>query len=122
MHETFHLDKEHQFLEDNGREIFLTYLRPIINGIGNYYIEAQTRDNNRMDVVVDYLGIRYVVELKIWRGDSYNQRGEEQLCRYLESFDLQVGYLLSFCFNRKKQSGLLPPVQLKGRTLIEAIV
>ena len=122
MHETFHLDKEHQFLEDNGREIFLTYLRPIINGIGNYYIEAQTRDNNRMDVVVDYLGIRYVVELKIWRGDSYNQRGEEQLCRYLESFDLQVGYLLSFCFNQKKQSGLLPPVQLKGRTLIEAIV
>ena len=67
-------------------------------------------------------GKQYVIEMKIWRGNAYNERGEEQLCRYLESFDLQVGYLLSFCFNRKKQSGLLPPVQLKGRTLIEAIV
>lgn len=122
MNETFHLDKEHQFLEDNGREIFLTYLRPIINGVGNYYIEAQTRNNDRMDVVIDYLGIRYVIELKIWRGNAYNQRGEEQLCRYLEYFNLQRGYLLSFCFNKNKQSGLLPPVVLNGRTLIEVLV
>ena len=122
MNETFHLDKDHKFLEENGREIFLTYLRPIINGVGNYYIEAQTRNNDRMDVIIDYLGNRYVIELKIWRGSSYNQRGEEQLYRYLEYFHLQKGYLLSFCFNKQKKSGLLPPVELNGRTLIEAIV
>ena len=122
MNETFHLDKDHKFLEENGREIFLTYLRPIINGVGNYYIEAQTRNNDRMDVIVDYLGIRYVIELKIWRGNSYNQRGEEQLYRYLEYFHLQKGYLLSFCFNKQKKSGLLPPVELNGCTLIEAII
>ncbi len=122
MNQTFDLDKDHQFLEDNGREIFLTYLRPIINGVGNYYIEAQTRDHNRMDVIVDYLGTQYVIELKIWRGNAYNERGEEQLCRYLEYYDLQTGFLVSFCFNKKRKSGLLPPVKLKGRTLIEAIV
>lgn len=44
------------------------------------------------------------------------------LCRYLEYFDLKEGNLLSYCFNKTKQSGLLPPVVLKGRTLIEAIV
>ena len=118
----FNMDKDHKFLEENGREIFLTYLRPIINGVGNYYIETQTRDHQRMDVVVDYLGSRYVIELKIWRGNAYNERGEEQLTCYLEHFDLQTGYLLSFCFNKDKQPGLLPPVQLNGRTLIEAIV
>lgn len=64
----------------------------------------------------------YVIELKIWRGNAYNERGEEQLCRYLEYFDLQQGYLLSFCFNKTKTSGLLPPVELNGRILIEAIV
>ena len=35
---------------------------------------------------------------------------------------LHEGYLLSFCFNKIKKSGLLPPVELNGRTLIEAIV
>lgn len=122
VNETFDMDRDHAFLEENGRQIFLTYLRPVINGIGNYYIEARTRNNDRMDVVVDYLGIRYVIELKIWRGNAYNERGENQLSRYLEDFDLQTGYLLSFCFNKKKQPGLQPPLVLKGRTLIEAIV
>ncbi len=122
MNQTFDMDKEHKFLEDNGREVFLTYLRPIINGVGNYYIEVQTRDHERMDIVIDYFGIRYVIELKIWRGNAYNERGEEQLRRYLEYFDLQQGYLVSFCFNKNKTPGLLPPVSIGNRTLIEAIV
>ena len=57
----------------------LLYLKPIINGTGNYYIEAQTRDQSRTDVIVDYLGKQYVIELKIWRGNEYNKRGEKQL-------------------------------------------
>jgi len=122
MNQTFDMDKDHKFLEENGRQIFLTYLRPIINGVGHYHIEEQTRDCDRMDVVIDYLSRQYVIELKIWRGNAYNERGEDQLCRYLEYFDLQTGYLLSFCFNKTKKPGLLPAIELKGRTLIEAIV
>ena len=30
-----------------------TTLSRIINGTGNYYIEAQTRDNRRTDIVID---------------------------------------------------------------------
>ncbi len=122
MNQTYKMDHDHEFIENDARKVFLTYLRPIINGIGSYHIEEQTRDHDRMDVVIDYLGKQYVIELKIWRGNAYNERGEEQLCRYLEYFDLQEGYLLSFCFNKTKQSGLQAPVVLKGRTLIEAIV
>ena len=122
MNQTYDMDKEHKFLEENGREIFLTYLRPIINGVGNYYIEPQTRDHERMDIVVDYLGAQYVIELKIWRGNAYNQRGEEQLKGYLERFDLQTGYLVSFCFNKNKRPGLLVPVEIDGRKLVEAVV
>ena len=122
MRQTYKMDHANEFIEDDGRKVFLTYLRPVINGIGSYHIEEQTRDHDRMDVVIDYLGKQYVIELKIWRGNAYNERGEEQLCRYLEYFDLKEGYLLSFCFNKNKQSGLLPPVELNGRTLIEAIV
>lgn len=122
MNQTYKMDHDNEFIENDARKVFLTYLRPIINGIGSYHIEEQTRDHDRMDVVIDYLGKQYVIELKIWRGNAYNERGEEQLLRYLEYFDLQTGYLLSFCFNKSKKSGLLAPVSIKGRTLIEAIV
>ena len=122
MNQTYKMDHANEFIENDARKVFLTYLRPVINGIGSYHIEEQTRDHDRMDVVIDYFGKQYVIELKIWRGNAYNERGEEQLCRYLEYFDLQEGYLLSFCFNKTKKSGLLPPVELNGRTLIEAIV
>ena len=122
MNKTYKMDHDNEFIENDARKVFLTYLRPVINGIGSYHIEEQTRDHERMDVVIDYLGKQYVIELKIWRGNAYNERGEQQLCRYLEYFDLKEGYLLSFCFNKTKQSGLLPPVELNGRTLIEAVV
>ena len=47
-----------------GRKFFLLYLKPIINGTGNYYLEAQTRDARRTDVIVDYRGEQFIVELK----------------------------------------------------------
>ena len=111
-----------EFVENQGRKLFLLYLRPIINGVGNYYVEAETRDRTRTDIIIDYKGKQYVIELKIWHGDEYNSRGEALLSDYLNYFDLNEGYMLSFCFNKNKQSGLLPPVELNGRTLIEAIV
>ena len=122
FNEIYRPGHDDQFVEDNGRKIFLTFLRPIINGVGNYYCEAQTRDLTRTDIIIDYLGQQYIVELKIWRGQSYNERGEKQLAEYLERYNLQTGYMVSFCFNKTKRPGLLPPVQVNGRTLIEAIV
>lgn len=49
-------DNDENFIKAYGRKFFLLYLKPIINGTGNYYIEAQTRDARRTDVIVDYLG------------------------------------------------------------------
>ncbi len=111
-----------KFVEKQGRKQFLLYLRPIINGVGHYYVEAETRDETRTDLIINYNNHEYVIELKIWRGDSYNTKGEKQLFEYLKLKNQKTGYLLSFCFNKGKTSGLLPPVELDGRTLIEAIV
>ena len=110
-----------RFSEEEGRRHFLLYLRPIINGIGHYYIEARTRDNKRMDVVVDFLGERFVIELKIWRGNAYNERGEKQLSDYLDYFRLNRGYMLSYCFNRDKTPGL-HSLEVGGKMLVEAVV
>ena len=95
-----------RFKEKDGREQFLLYLKPIINGTGNYYIEAQTRDQTRTDVIVDYLGQQYIIELKIWRGPRYNADGEKQIREYLDYWNLNTGYMLSFNFNRNKQQGV----------------
>ena len=95
-----------RFKEKDGREQFLLYLKPIINGTGNYYIEAQTRDQTRTDVIVDYLGRQYILELKIWHGERYNAEGEKQICEYLDYWNLDIGYMLSFNFNKKKKQGV----------------
>lgn len=110
-----------KFKEDDGRKLFLLYLRPIINGTGNYYIEAQTRDQRRTDVIVDYLGKQYIVELKIWHGDEYNTRGEQQLSDYLDFYHIGKGYLLSFNFNKNKQIGM-QTIRLGDKTIVEAVV
>lgn len=112
---------EDKFKEKDGREQFLLFLKPIINGTGNYYIEAQTRDQTRTDVVVDYLGQQDIIELKIWRGQKYNSDGEQQLVRYLEHFDLNVGYMLTFNFNKNKEQGV-KLVKIGDKTIYEGTV
>ena len=71
----------------------MLYLKPIINGTGNYYIEARTRNMQRTDVIIDYCGKQYIVELKIWRGNAYNEQGEKQLLEYMDAYRLDRGYL-----------------------------
>ena len=107
-----------KFLENEGRERFLTYLSPIINGVGTYTIEEQTRDHKRMDIVIHYLGKRYIIEVKIWRGERYNADGEKQLIGYLDRYGLDVGYMLSFNFNKSKKIGV-ERIVIKDKTLFE---
>ena len=114
-------DKDEKFHESEGRKYFMFYVKPIINGVGNYYIEAQTRDQLRTDMIIDYLGHQYIIEMKIWRGESYNKRGEQQLLDYLDYYHLDKGYLVSFCFNKNKQPGV-HTVQIGNREIIEGVV
>ncbi len=114
-------DNDEKFIEDYGRKFFLLYLKPIINGVGNYYIEAQTRDARRTDVIVDYRGEQFIIELKIWHGNEYNERGEEQLSGYLDYYHKDKGYMLSFNFNRNKEIGV-KEIKLGNKTIVEAVV
>lgn len=114
-------DREETFIEDEGRKYFLLYLRPIINGIGNYYIEAETRHQRRTDIIVDYNGEQYIIEMKIWRGQEYNRRGEEQLSDYLDYYHINKGYMLSFNFNKEKKIGVYD-VAIGDKVIVEAVV
>jgi len=109
------LQDKNQFLVDGH------YLRLIINGTGNYYIEARTRDLHRTDIIVDYRGEQYIIEMKLWYGQEYLKRGEEQLTGYLDEYHINKGYMLSFNFNKKKKIGV-HEVVIGDKIIIEAVV
>jgi len=94
--------KDLQFIEREGRLIFLSFLKPIINGKGYDFKEPVVGDERRMDVVVTYNNHRDVIELKIWRGEEYHKAGLQQLSDYLDLYNLKKGYLLIFDFNKSK--------------------
>lgn len=91
------------FLEREGRLVFLSFLKPIINGIGFDFKEVQISQEKRLDVVVTYGKNKYVVELKIWHGEEYHKKGIIQLCDYLDIQGLNIGYLIIYNFNKNKQ-------------------
>ena len=74
-----------------------------------------------MDLVIVHRGEQFIIELKIWRGNAYNERGERQLSDYLDYFGIKKGYMLSFDFNKKKEIGV-KEVILGDKLLIEAVV
>lgn len=120
-YEAVGLGSDSKFIETNGRKIFLLYLRRIINGTGHYYVEAVIGDNRRTDVIVDYRGEQFVIELKIGHGPKYNAAGEKQLIGYLNHYRLDKGWMLTFSFNKKKETGS-HEFMLEGKTIVEFVV
>lgn len=121
MHEEYRESTE-SFVEKEGRLLFLTFLKPIINGVGFYYVEPQTRDNRRMDLVVNYSRQEFIVELKIWHGDKYEQTGREQLSEYLSIRGMDEGYLVTFDFSKNKSTAEPQWLEVNGKRIFEAVV
>jgi hypothetical protein len=92
-----------EFLERHGVLLFLSFIKPIINGVGFDYKEVQISEERRIDVVIQYNQNKYVIETKIWHGDAAHQKGLKQLKNYLNIKGLDKGYLLIFNFNKNKE-------------------
>lgn len=95
--------KREAFLEADGRLVFLAFISPIINGSGFAFKEVQGGEEKRFDIVITYNKKMYIIELKIWNGEAYHQKGVIQLGRYLEQHGLEKGYLLVFDFRKVKK-------------------
>jgi AAA-like domain len=95
--------KYEEFIEREGRLLFLAFLKPVLNGHGYALKEPQISDEKRLDVFVAYHERRYVVELKLWYGQQAHENGLDQLTAYLDSMGLEEGYLLIFDHRKTKQ-------------------
>ncbi|GHU48223.1 hypothetical protein FACS1894200_04890 [Spirochaetia bacterium] len=112
-----------KFLEREGRLIFLTYLKPLINGQGFYHIESQFTDLRRMDLVVDFNKEQFILELKLWHGDAKHEEAYSQLAKYLSDKHANEGYLLTFDFRKNKSRKHTPAwVAFEGKKIFDCIV
>lgn len=111
------------FLERHGRMIFLTYLKPLLNGKGFYHIESSLTDLRRMDVIVDYASEQFIVELKLWDGKVKHEKAYEQLLSYMKSKRHQTGYLLTFDFRKsKKNNAKIKWVAIDNRHILDVMI
>ena len=95
--------KDRDFLEKNGRLVFLAFIKPIINGEGYDFKEVEISEEKRLDIVVTHRTKKYVIELKIWYGAEAHERGLAQLSDYLDRQKLTDGYLLIFDHSKIKK-------------------
>ncbi|MBW6411655.1 GxxExxY protein [Clostridium weizhouense] len=95
--------RDTEFLERHGVLLFLSFIKPIINGVGFDYKEVQISEERRLDIVIQYNHNKYVIETKIWHGNIAHQKGLKQLKNYLDIEGLDKGYLLIFNFNKNKE-------------------
>jgi len=116
-------DRDQTFIEEHGRMLFLTYLKPLINGGGFYHIESQLTDQRRMDLVVDYGREQFIIELKLWYGESAHEKAFDQLSGYLKSKGLLEGYLLTFDFRKEKnRTAKAQWVEYKGMRIFDVVM
>ncbi|MGE5341677.1 MAG: AAA-like domain-containing protein [Candidatus Omnitrophota bacterium] len=115
--------KDMDFIERNGRLLFLAFIRPIINGRGFDFKEVQISEEKRLDVVITFDNKKYIIELKIWRGNAYHREGIRQLCDYLDRQNENHGYLLIYDLRKESgQTGKLETIIEEGKTIVAAWV
>ncbi len=117
-------EKDSKFLENECRILFLTYLKPILNGKGFYYVEAETRNRSRMDVIVDFGTEQFIVELKLWYGEFAHEKALKQISEYLDSKNKTEGYLLTFDFRKTENVGKprMEWVEYNGKKIFDVMV
>ena len=113
--------RDNEFLERHGVLLFLSFIKPIINGVGFDYKEAQISEERRLDIVIQYNSYKYIIETKIWHGKIAHKRGLKQLKDYLDIEGLNKGYLLIFNFNKNKKF-INEVYNLEGKEIFSVIV
>lgn len=115
-----------EFLEHHGRLLFLCFIKPVINKIGHYIVEPSTRDDNRMNLVIFYGEDKFIVELKLWYNQKYNEKRLEAFADFMNGKHQKKGYLITFYFynGREKlhEDYTQEFHQYKGKEIYEVVV
>jgi len=75
--------------------ILMAFMQRVVNG-GGQIIREMAAEKGRLDICVIYEGHKYPIELKIWRGEKSLSDGLTQTARYMNTFDVNEGWLALF--------------------------
>ena len=79
-----------------GQYLLFAYLSQFVNLIGGtMFLEVQT-GRGRLDLIIIHNSNKYIVETKIWGGDTRYQAGKTQLARYVKLENAIAGYYVVF--------------------------
>ena len=79
-----------------GQHLLFAYLEQFVQIVGGaMYLEVPT-GRGRMDLLIRHNRRKYIVETKIWGGDSRYQAGKAQLAAYVKSEGAEEGYYVVF--------------------------
>ena len=79
-----------------GQHLLFAYLEQFVQIVGGtMYLEVQT-GRGRMDILILHRNQKYIVETKIWGGDTRYQAGKAQLAAYVKSERAVEGYYVVF--------------------------
>jgi len=107
--------------ESVGRHLLLTYLDLFARSVdGVLSFETET-GRGRMDLLITRAREKYIVETKIWRGDSRYQAGKKQLAAYLKLEGAGQGYYVVFD-HRRNPEPRVETEKLDGVTLRSYVI
>ena len=79
-----------------GQHLLFAYLNQFVQIVGGtMYLEVQT-GRGRMDILILHRDQKYIVETKIWGGDTRYQAGKSQLAAYVKLDRAVEGYYVVF--------------------------
>ena len=86
-------DKPKEYI---GQHLLYAFLDQFVRSVGgNLYLEVQT-GRGRMDLLIIHNQQKYIVETKIWEGDTRFASGKKQLAAYMELEETTEAYYVVF--------------------------
>jgi len=95
------------------------FLQRVLNG-GGHIIRDMAADTGRLDLGVVYEGTTYPIEIKLWKGAQYYQRGLEQAARYVDIFGGKEGWLV--LFDQRKGKSWKEKIFYKQEVVNETVI
>ncbi len=87
-----------------GQHLLFAYLSQFVQIIGGtMYLEVQT-GRGRLDILILHNNRKYIVETKIWGGDTRYQAGKAQLAAYVRTEKAVEGYYVVFDHRKTPES------------------
>lgn len=104
-----------------GQHLLYAYLEQFIRGVGgNMYLEVQT-GRGRMDLLLLHNQRKYIVETKIWEGQSRYVAGKKQLAAYMKLEETDEGYYVVFD-HRQEPKPLVETETVDGITIRSYVI